>query len=107
MKFGMMKSLGTKMGGRPEVVKEGKPPKQTIDYPTITVDAKDFPYLAGEENGATCMVCVKVQKEGQRLPSTWDKSKDELITLRLMEMGEEKHSEAGEGTKNFLRKEHY
>lgn len=107
MKFGMMKSLGTKMVESPSVPPEGKAPKQTMSYETITVFAKDFPYLAGEENGATCMVCVKVQKEGQRLPSTWDKSKDEKITLRLMEMGEEKKSEAGEGTKEFLRKEHY
>ena len=101
MKFGTAKSLGTKTPEVPQTV-EGKR-TSSMSYDTIMLDAKDFPKLAGMDNGDKCKMLFTVQKEGQRLPSNWDRTKAEKITIRLTEASEEKAEEE----ESFRRKQGY
>ena len=102
MKTGKFVSLGESRSIGP-MTDEVKTSKTRIDYPSVTVDAANFPYLSKEEVGETCMVVVKVRKHNESLPDSYDRTQTRKIRLDLMEMaetkGEGKETDAGSAKK--------
>lgn len=65
-------------------------------YQRMTIDASKFPYLAGEEIGDVCEVCLKVKVVGKNLPDSWDKQngkKGNQLNVELIAIAEPKEEE--------------
>ena len=75
-------------------VEAKKPQKMKLEHPTVTIDAKDFPYLSNKEVGETCELKIKIKKTGQRMAENYEKNKENKITFDILQISEPKASNA-------------
>lgn len=91
-----MKDVGEK------IVNEVAPKKW---YPTVTIDADQFPYLKKKKVGENCVVEAKIRKVGDSLSKENGKSVHR-VTLEILGMEEEKPKSISDAGHAILKEEY-